>query len=38
MTSRIYYTEAYRTAFEATVTGCDAVDGHYQVKIDQKEF
>ena len=38
MTSRIYYTEPYCTTFEATVTGCDAVDGRHHVTLDQTAF
>ena len=38
MTSRIYYTEAYRTLFEATVTACDTVDGRYHVTLDRTAF
>lgn len=38
MTSRLYYSESYRTRFEATVTGCAAVDGRHHVTLDQTAF
>ena len=38
MTNRIYYTEPYRTEFEATVVAVDTVDGRTQVTLDQTAF
>ena len=35
MTSRIYYTDAYRRTFDATVTASDVVDGRLHVTLDQ---
>ena len=38
MTTRIYYTESYRTSFDATVVATDAVDGRTHVILDQTAF
>jgi len=38
MTSRIYYTEPYRTEFDATVVAVDTVDGRTHVTLDQTAF
>jgi alanyl-tRNA synthetase len=38
MTNRIYYTEPYRTDFDATVVAAEAVDGRLHVTLDQTAF
>jgi alanyl-tRNA synthetase len=38
MTNRIYYTEPYRTEFDATVVAVDTVDGRTHVTLDQTAF
>ena len=38
MTNRIYYTEPYRTDFDATVVAVDTVDGRPHVTLDQTAF
>ncbi len=38
MTNRLYYTEPYRTEFDATVVAVDTVDGRTQVTLDQTAF
>ena len=38
MTNRLYYNEPYRRTFEATVVGCDTVDGRIQIQLDQTAF
>ena len=38
MTQRLYYTEPYRTTFDATVTAVDSVDGRLHVTLDQTAF
>ncbi|MGE3489739.1 MAG: DHHA1 domain-containing protein [Vicinamibacterales bacterium] len=38
MTTRLYYTEPYRTEFDATVTAVDVVDGRPCVTLDQTAF
>ena len=38
MNARIYYTEPYRTTFEATVTGVEQVAGQTHVMLDQTAF
>ena len=38
MTNRIYYTEPYRTEFDATVVAVDTVDGRAHVTLDQTAF
>ena len=38
MTTRLYYLEPYRTAFDATVTACDPMDGRFHVVLDQTAF
>jgi alanyl-tRNA synthetase len=38
MTNRLYYTEPYRTDFDATVVAVDAVDGRTHVTLDQTAF
>ena len=38
MTNRLYYTESYRTDFDATVVAVDTVDGCTHVTLDQTAF
>lgn len=38
MTERLYYTDCYRTAFEATVTSCTTRDGRIEVTLDRTAF
>ncbi len=38
MTNRLYYTEPYRTEFDATVVAVDTVDGRTHVTLDQTVF
>jgi len=38
MTNRLYYTEPYRTEFDATVVAVDSVDGRTHVTLDQTAF
>ena len=38
MTTRLYYGEPYLTYFEATIVGCDTVDGKTQAVLDQTAF
>jgi len=38
MTNRIYYTEPYRTEFDATVVAVETVDGRTHVTLDQTAF
>lgn len=38
MTNRIYYTDPYRTEFDATVVAVDTVDGRTHVTLDQTAF
>lgn len=38
MTNRLYYTEPYRTEFDATVVAVDTVDGRPHVTLDQTAF
>ena len=38
MTNRLYYTEPYRTEFDATVVAVDTVDGRTHVTLDQTAF
>ena len=38
MTNRLYYTEPYRTEFDATVVAVDIVDGRTHVTLDQTAF
>ena len=38
MTTRLYYTEPYRTEFDATVVAADTVDGRTHVTLDQTGF
>ena len=38
MTNRLYYTEPYRTAFDATVVAVDLVEGRTHVTLDQTAF
>lgn len=38
MTQRLYYTEPYRTTFDATVVAVEAVEGRQQVVLDQTAF
>jgi alanyl-tRNA synthetase len=38
MTNRLYYTEPYRTDFDATVVAVDSVDGRTHVTLDQTAF
>jgi alanyl-tRNA synthetase len=38
MTNRIYYTEPYRTTFDATVTASTTIDGRHTVVLDQTAF
>jgi alanyl-tRNA synthetase len=38
MTNRLYYTEPYRTEFDATVLAIETVDGRTHVMLDQTAF
>ena len=38
MTDRVYYTDAYRRAVEAVVTGCTATGDRYEVTLDATVF
>ena len=38
MTNRLYYTEPYRTEFDATVVAVDTVEGRSHVTLDQTAF
>ena len=38
MTTRIYYTEPSRDAFDATVTSCDTRDGRVEATLDRTAF
>lgn len=38
MTQRLYYTESYRTTFDATVVGVEHIDGRRHVLLDQTAF
>lgn len=38
MTNRLYYTEPYRTEFDATIVGVNAIDGRTHVTLDQTAF
>ena len=38
MTTRLYYTEPYRTSFEGTVVSAEPVGGHVHVVLDQTAF
>lgn len=38
MSDRLYYTEPYLTAFEATVTAATIVDGHHHLVLDRTAF
>ena len=38
MTQRLYYTESYRQAFDATVVTAEPVDGRLHVTLDQTAF
>lgn len=38
MTNRIYYTESYRTEFDATVVATETIDGRAHVILDQTAF
>jgi len=38
MTNRIYYTEPYRTEFDATVVAVETIDGRGHVTLDQTAF
>ena len=38
MTDRIYYTEPYQQAFEATVVACDSRDGRFEILLDRTAF
>ena len=38
MTNRLYYTEPYRTDFDATVVAVDTVEGRTHVTLDQTAF
>ena len=38
MTNRLYYSEPYRTEFDATIVGVDIVDGRTHVTLDQTAF
>jgi alanyl-tRNA synthetase len=38
MTQRLYYTEPYRTTFDATVVNVESVDGRWHVTLDQTAF
>ena len=38
MTQRLYYTEPYRTTFEATIVSVESVDGRSHVTLDQTAF
>jgi alanyl-tRNA synthetase len=37
-TNRLYYTEPYRTTFEASVIGCDTRDSRIEVELDRTAF
>lgn len=38
MTTRLYYTEPYRTAFDATVTSCESREDRFALRLDQTAF
>lgn len=38
MTERLYYDDAYLTAFDAVVTDCAARDGQWHVRLDRSAF
>jgi alanyl-tRNA synthetase len=38
MTTRLYYSDSYRTAFTATVRACRECDGRLEVTLDQTAF
>ncbi len=38
MTTRLYYTEPYRTSFDARVVACEDVEGRVHVILDQTAF
>ena len=38
MTERLYYDDAYLTAFDAVVTGCAPAEGGYCVRLDRSAF